>query len=67
MAVSGTRSVWYSTSNLFFVASRELADATQWYRIAASNRMIDPWFVGQAHLMVPPRSSTSNGGILGQP
>lgn len=53
-----------SNTNLFAVAAKELADPTQWYRIAALNGLSDPWITTVTQLLIP-QPGTSNGGILG--
>lgn len=60
------RKVWVSGTTLFQVAADYLNDATQWYRIAQLNGLIDPWIGAVAELQIPAPSTTSNGGILGQ-
>jgi hypothetical protein len=49
--------------DLFRIAADHLNDATQWYRIAAANRIEAPEFEGERVLVIPDRAP-SNGGIL---
>ncbi len=49
-------------TSLFQIAAAEFGDATQWYRIAALNGLIDPWVIGGLVLKIP-ASGKSNGGI----
>lgn len=59
------RRVTVSATNLFAVASVYLGDATQWTRIARANGLVDPWIDGIVELVIPPRGSSSDGGVLG--
>lgn len=59
-----------SGTTLFQVAADYLNDASQWYRIAALNGLIDPWINAITTLQLPsplPASVQGNGGILGNP
>lgn len=51
-----------SGTTLFAVAAQELGDATQWYRIASLNGLVDPWIGPVCELLIP-RPGQSNGGI----
>ena len=51
-----------SGTNLFRIAATELGQAEQWYRIAALNKISDPWIVAATEIKIP-QPGTSNGGI----
>ena len=53
-------------TTLFHVAAQQLGDATQWYRIAALNRLIDPTLRGVTVLAVPPPDTGLGGGLPSQ-
>ncbi len=52
--------------NLFQVAAAELADATQWIRIAQLNDISDPMLIGVVILMIPDIDQAAGGGIAAQ-
>ena len=52
--------------NLFRVAATQLADATQWIRIAELNRLSDPMLVGVVTLSIPGVDPGAGGGIAAQ-
>lgn len=52
--------------NLFWVAAAQLADATQWIRIAELNNLSDPMLSGVITLLIPDIDLTAGGGIAGQ-
>lgn len=52
--------------NLFQIAATELADATQWIRIAQLNNISDPMLIGVVALMIPDADQTAGGGIAAQ-
>lgn len=47
------RTILVAGTDLFSLASRELGDATQWYRIAALNGVSDPMLFGLVTLKIP--------------
>lgn len=47
------RTIAVAGSNLFAVAAQELGDATQWYRIAVANGLLDPMVFGLVNLKIP--------------
>ena len=52
--------------DLYRLAAETYGDATQWYRIAASNNLLDPLVPGPVTLVIPdPTTQPTNGGILG--
>jgi hypothetical protein len=52
--------------DLYRLAAQNYGDATQWYRIAASNGLYDPVVPGPIVLVVPnPSMQPTNGGVLG--
>ena len=57
------RTLVVAGTNLFAVAAAELGDATQWYRIAALNRLNDPMVFGLTTLQLPDYDSTASGGL----
>lgn len=61
-----SKRVTVSGGNLFALAAQYLADATQWYRIAALNGLTDPLITGVVTLKIPAvNAAIGNGGILG--
>ncbi len=52
--------------NLFRIAAWQLADATQWIRIAELNRLSDPMLVGVTTLLIPDVDPGAGGGIAAQ-
>jgi hypothetical protein len=52
--------------NLFQIAAVELADATQWIRIAQLNSISDPMLIGVVTLMIPPPDQNAGGGVAAQ-
>jgi hypothetical protein len=52
--------------NLFQIASAELADATQWIRIAQLNNISDPMLFGVVTLIIPDIDLDAGGGIAAQ-
>jgi hypothetical protein len=52
--------------NLFRIAAEQLADATQWIRIAELNNVSDPMVVGVTTLLIPEINSGAGGGIARQ-
>jgi hypothetical protein len=49
--------------NLFRIAAAQLADATQWIRIAELNNISDPMLTGVTTLLIPERDLAAGGGI----
>jgi len=52
--------------NLFKIASTELADATQWIRIAQLNNISDPMLIGVVTLIIPDIDRNAGGGVAAQ-
>jgi hypothetical protein len=52
--------------NLFRIAAAQLADATQWIRIAELNNISDPMLTGVTTLLIPERDLAAGGGIAPQ-
>jgi hypothetical protein len=52
--------------NLFQIAAAQLADATQWIRIAQLNSITDPVLSGLTTLQIPDPDPTAGGGIVQQ-
>lgn len=52
--------------NLFQIAASELADATQWLRIAQLNGLTDPMLSGVTTLLIPAPDPSAGGGIAAQ-
>ena len=52
--------------NLFRIAAEQLADATQWIRIAQLNGIVDPMLFGLVTLKIPDPSPAAGGGIANQ-
>lgn len=57
------RTIMVAGTNLFAVAAQELGDATQWYRIAALNNLVDPMTYGLIELQIPSYDVTAGGGL----
>jgi LysM domain len=53
-------------NNLFQIAAVQLADATQWIRIAQLNNLSDPLLVGVTTLLIPDIDPNAGGGIAEQ-
>ncbi len=49
--------------NLYQIAAAELADATQWIRIAQLNNLSDPILQGLVTLAIPNPDPTKGGGL----
>ena len=60
------RTITIAGDNLFHVAAAELADATQWIRIAELNDISDPMLVGVTTLLIPDSDPNAGGGIAAQ-
>jgi hypothetical protein len=52
--------------NLFQIAAAELADATQWIRIAQLNNISDPLLSGIVTLVIPDVNQSVGGGVAAQ-
>jgi hypothetical protein len=52
--------------NLFRIAAVELADATQWVRIAELNSLSDPIIISMISLLIPDVNPNAGGGIAPQ-
>jgi hypothetical protein len=52
--------------NLFQIAAAQLADATQWIRIAQLNAIVDPMLSGLVTLNIPDPNPAAGGGIVSQ-
>jgi hypothetical protein len=52
--------------NLFQIAAAQLADATQWIRIAQLNAITDPMLSGLVTLNLPDQNPAAGGGIASQ-
>jgi hypothetical protein len=57
------RSLTTTGGTLFHLAASELADATQWIRIAQLNDLSDPMLSGLNTLKIPDTDPKSGGGI----
>lgn len=60
------RTVLVAGTDLFSVATKELGDATQWYRIAAVNGLTDPMLFGLLTLQIPAVDGGASGGLPSQ-
>ena len=60
------RTITVAGGNLFQIASTELADATQWIRIAQLNNLSDPMLIGVVTLLIPDNDRAAGGGIAAQ-
>jgi hypothetical protein len=53
-------------SNLFRIAAEQLADATQWIRIAQLNGIVDPMLSGLIQLKIPDQDASAGGGVANE-
>ena len=60
------RTITVAGGNLFQIAAQELADATQWLRIAQANGLSDPVLTGLVVLKIPDTDPNAGGGIAQQ-
>ena len=60
------RTLTVAGGNLFRIAAEQLADATQWIRIAELNDITDPILSGLVTLRIPDIDPTAGGGIVRQ-
>ena len=60
------RTLTVAGGNLFQIAAAELADATQWIRIAQLNNLADPVLAGVTTLLIPDPDPNAGGGIAAQ-
>ena len=66
MAIQAPSTVTVSDTTLYHLAAEAYGDPTQWTRIAKANRLLDPWVVGVATLVIPrPTGGPGTGGVLG--
>jgi hypothetical protein len=56
----------FAGGNLFAIAATQLADATQWIRIAQFNAIDDPMLAGVVSLSIPDVQPDATGGIAPQ-
>ncbi len=60
------RTLTVAGGNLFQIAAVELADATQWIRIAQLNNLSDPVLPTVTTLLIPDVDPNAGGGIAAQ-
>ena len=60
------RTLTVAGGNLFQIAAVELADATQWIRVAQLNNLADPVLAGVTTLLIPDADPSAGGGIAAQ-
>lgn len=60
------KTITVAGDNLFRIAAEQLADATQWVRIAELNNISDPMLPGVTKLLIPEIDRNAGGGIVGQ-
>ena len=60
------KTITVAGGDLFHVAAAELADATQWVRIAKANALSDPQLSGVVTLRIPDVDPNATGGISDQ-
>jgi hypothetical protein len=61
------KSITVAGGNLYQIALQQLGDATQAFRIAELNGLIDPVITGIVTLQIPDTDPDAGGGIYGQP
>lgn len=59
--------VEFYNPNLYRVAVQYYGDANLWTVIASANNLSDPKVDGFVPLLIPPKPSSDNGGILNPP
>jgi hypothetical protein len=57
------KTITVAGDNLFRIAAAQLADATQWVRIAQLNNISDPMLTGLSTLIIPEVDRSAGGGI----
>jgi len=60
------KSITVAGNNMFQIAAAQLADATQWIRIAELNNLSDPMLSGVTTLLIPEKRRGAGGGIASQ-
>ena len=60
------KTITVAGDNLFRIAASELADATQWVRIAELNNLSDPIITSMVSLLIPDINPNAGGGIAPQ-
>lgn len=63
-----TRIARVANTNLFALAASYFGNALYWTAIAQSNKITDPWIMGQANILIPaqpPTSTVTPTGVLG--
>ena len=60
------KTITVAGDNLYHIAAVQLADATQWIRIAELNNLSDPMLVGVVTLLIPDVDPSAGGGIVAQ-
>jgi hypothetical protein len=60
------KTITVAGDNLFHIAAAQLADATQWVRVAELNNLSDPMLVGVTTLLIPDVDPSAGGGIAAQ-
>lgn len=60
------KTITVAGDNLFRIAASQLADATQWIRIAELNNLSDPMLAGVTTLRIPDVDPSAGGGIAAQ-
>jgi hypothetical protein len=60
------KTITVAGGNLFRIAAEQLADATQWIRLAQLNGIEDPMLSGIVSLLIPAQDANAGGGIASQ-
>lgn len=60
------KTITVAGDNLFRIAAAQLADATQWIRVAELNDLSDPMLIGVVTLLIPDVDPSAGGGIVAQ-
>ena len=63
MTEAPAASVTATGDTLFHLAARHLSSPLEWHRIAAANRIADPWLTGLATLRLPPPNPADASGL----
>ncbi len=60
------KTITVAGDNLFRIAAVQLADATQWIRVAELNDLSDPMLIDVVTLLIPDVDPSAGGGIVAQ-
>ena len=58
-----TTSIVTTGGTLFHLAARYLSSPLEWHRVAAANRISDPWLLGLSTLRLPAANPADASGL----